>query len=79
MVNMSERNLVRLFKKHTGISINEYKTKCRLTYAETLLKHPGYTIDYIAGECGFKDARHLRRLWQAHYKKSPASFKLPVD
>lgn len=75
MVNMSERNLTRLFRKHTGISINDFKTKCRLAYAETLLKHPGYTIDYIAGQCGFKDSRQLRRMWKQHYKKSPSQFK----
>lgn len=75
MVNMSERNLTRLFRKHTGISINEYKTKCRLEHAETLLKHPGYTIDFIASQCGFQDGRQLRRMWKVHYGTSPSQFK----
>jgi transcriptional regulator GlxA family with amidase domain len=75
MVNMSERNLTRLFKKHTGISIHDYKTRSRLAHAENLLKHPGYTIDYIAGQCGFKDGRQLRRLWEECYGKSPSEFK----
>jgi transcriptional regulator GlxA family with amidase domain len=75
LVNMSERNLTRLFKKHTGISIHDFKTTCRLAQAENLLKHPGYTIEYIAAQCGFKDARQLRRLWQEHYGKSPSKFK----
>lgn len=75
MVNMSERNLTRLFRKHTGISINDYKTKCRLAHAETLLKHPGYTMEYIAAQCGFQDARQLRRLFKEHFEKSPSAFK----
>jgi transcriptional regulator GlxA family with amidase domain len=75
MANMSERNLTRLFRKHTGISINDYKTKCRLEHAETLLKHPGYTIDYIASQCGFQDGRQLRRMWKEHYGKSPSAYK----
>ncbi len=75
MVNMSERNLTRLFRKHTGISIHDFKTKCRLAHAENLLKHPGFTIDYIAGQCGFKDGRQLRRLWEEHYGSSPSEYK----
>jgi len=75
LVSMSERNLTRQFRKHTGISINEYKTRCRLAYAESLLKHPGYTIDYVAGQCGFSDGRQLRRMWQEHYGQSPSAFK----
>jgi len=75
MVNMSERNLTRLFRKHTGISINDFKTKCRLSHAESLLKHPGYTIDYIASQCGFADGRQLRRMWKEHYGNSPSSFR----
>lgn len=76
MVNMSDRNLTRLFRKHTGISINDYKTRSRLAHAETLLRHPGYTIDFIASQCGFKDPRQLRRMWKQHYGKSPSEFKL---
>lgn len=76
IVNMSDRNLTRLFKKNTGISINDFKTRCRLAHAESLFKHPGYTIDYIAGQCGFKDGRQLRRMWKQHHKKSPSQFKL---
>ncbi len=75
MVNMSDRNLTRLFRKHTGISIQDFKTKCRLAHAETLLKHPGYTLDYIASQCGFKDGRQLRRMWKDYYGKSPSAFK----
>lgn len=75
IANMSERNLTRLFRKHTGISINDFKTRCRLSYAESLLKHPGYTIDYIANQCGFSDGRQLRRMWKEHYGKSPSAYK----
>jgi transcriptional regulator GlxA family with amidase domain len=79
MVNMSDRNLTRLFRKHTGISINDFKTKCRLAHAETLLKHPGYTLDYIASQCGFADGRQLRRMWKEHYGQSPSAYKNSVE
>lgn len=74
-VNMSERNLTRLFKKNTGISIQEFKTRSRLAFAESLLKHPGYTIENIASQCGFKDGRQLRRMWKEHYGKSPSEYQ----
>ena len=75
MFNISERNLTRLFKKLTGISINEYRTKCRLAYAESLMNNPELTIEYIAIECGFKDPKQLRRLWKSLYKISPSAHR----
>lgn len=71
LVNMSERNLTRLFRRHTGITIQEFKTRCRLEHAKTLLQQPEYTIDYIAAQCGFKDGRQLRRLWKEFFGHSP--------
>lgn len=62
LVNMSPRNLSRVFKEMTNITIVEYLTKLRLEKARTLKSNPDYTIDYIAAECGFKSARQLQRI-----------------
>ncbi|MFZ8477562.1 helix-turn-helix domain-containing protein, partial [Staphylococcus aureus] len=51
LVNMSPRNLSRVFKEMTNITIVEYLTKLRLEKARTLKSNPDYTIDYIAAEC----------------------------
>jgi transcriptional regulator GlxA family with amidase domain len=61
-VCMSPRNLSRLFKNATEITIVEYLTKLRLEKAKILKNNPNYTIDYIASECGFKSARQLQRI-----------------
>ncbi len=61
-VCMSPRNLSRIFKDATGITIVEYLTKLRLEKARTLKNNPQYTIDYIASECGFKSPRQLQRI-----------------
>lgn len=74
-VHMSERHLTRLFRQHTGISIQEYRTRVRLERAETLMRHPGYTLENIAAQCGFADGRQFRRLWKAHYGSSPSVWK----
>lgn len=62
LVNTSPRNLSRIFKEATGITIIEYLTKLRLEKAKTLKSNPDYTIDYIAAQCGFKSARQLQRI-----------------
>jgi transcriptional regulator GlxA family with amidase domain len=62
LVNMSPRNLSRVFKEKTGSTIQEYHTLLRKEYASTMLNNPEYTIEYIASKCGFKTARQLQRI-----------------
>lgn len=62
MVAMSPRNLSRVFKDSTGLTIVEYLTELRKETAKTLLNNPDYTIDYIASQCGYKSARQLQRI-----------------
>jgi transcriptional regulator GlxA family with amidase domain len=62
MIAMSPRNLSRVFKESTGLTIVEYLTELRRETAKTLLNNPDYTIDYIASQCGFKTARQLQRI-----------------
>lgn len=62
LVAMSPRNLSRVFKEKTGVTILEYLTQLRLENARTLLNNPNYTLDYIAAQCGFKTARQLQRI-----------------
>lgn len=62
LVAMSPRNLSRVFKEKTGITIIEYLTLLRVEIAKTLVNNPEYTIEYIASQCGFKTARQLQRI-----------------
>lgn len=62
LVAMSPRNLSRVFKEKTGVTILEYLTQLRIENARTLLNNPNYTVDYIAAQCGFKTARQLQRI-----------------
>lgn len=65
MIAMSPRNLSRVFKESTGLTIVEYLTELRRETAKTLLNNPDYTIEYIASQCGFKSARQLQRILKA--------------
>ena len=62
LIGMSSRNLSRIFKEKTGITILEYITQLRLENAKTLLKHPNVTLEYVAAVCGFKTTRQLQRI-----------------
>jgi transcriptional regulator GlxA family with amidase domain len=68
---MSRRNLTRLFRQATGISIVEYRTRIRLELARNLLQDPSLSVDGVARRCGFTDSRQLRRVWQTAFGMSP--------
>jgi transcriptional regulator GlxA family with amidase domain len=72
LVAMSPRNLSRVFKEKTGITILEYLTQLRLEKATTLLNNPTYTLDYIASQCGFKTSRQLQRILREKKNCVPA-------
>jgi transcriptional regulator GlxA family with amidase domain len=63
MVHMSARNLTRAFREATGVSIQNYRT---------LMSNPDRTLEAIAGECGFADARQFRRVWRKAYHLAPS-------
>lgn len=71
-VNMSSRNLTRLFKKTTGITLGDYLTKLRVERSVHLLAD-GHTMEFAAKECGLKSTNQLRTLIKEHKEM------LPVD
>jgi len=62
MVFMSPRNLTRVFKNKTGITIWEYLNKIRAERAKILANDPQNTAKSISHECGFKNVRQLQRI-----------------
>lgn len=72
---LSQRNLTRLFKKATGITIKQYGTLITLEHVKNLLQHPDNSVDSIAIQCGFHDAKQLRRLWQKHFGYPPSKHR----
>lgn len=62
VAHSSPRNLTRLFRQHTGLSIHAFSTKIRTEAARTLVATSGLTRQAIAARCGFRDPRQLQRL-----------------
>jgi len=75
LAGMSPRNLTRMFRRATGISLKEFSSHLKLEFAGTLLHNPALTVESVAERCGFKDARQLRRLWNSNYNETPSSWK----
>lgn len=71
LTGMSERNLTRAFRQATGISITEFRQRLRLEHAKSLLDNPELTIEDVAAQSGFPDARYFRRLWKEQHGVSP--------
>ena len=72
IAGMSERNLTRVFKRATGISIHDYRERLRVERARVLMKNPTMTLDAVAAACGFTDGRQLRRVWTARFGVAPS-------
>jgi transcriptional regulator GlxA family with amidase domain len=73
IAHLSPRHLTRVFRQACGISIGEFRLRLRLERARTLLAHSDLKLEAIAAECGFADARQLRRLWSKHFGASPSA------
>ncbi len=72
--NMSSRNLTRLFKQKTGVTIHEYITKLRIEKSLHLLSE-GHKIDVVAAACGLKSSNQLRNLLKKQKGVLPSTLK----
>ena len=69
-VHMSPRNLTRLFKKTTGITIGDYLEKLRVEKAVQLLSQ-GEKVSAVSQACGLKSTNQLRSLLKKHTSSLP--------
>ena len=61
---MSVRNLTRMFRRNTAISLTDYQQSIRVAYARQLLSTTATSIEQVAQRSGFASARHFRRVWK---------------
>jgi|RhiMetdeSRZDD1v2_1073273.scaffolds.fasta_scaffold22740_3 transcriptional regulator GlxA family with amidase domain len=71
-VNISRRQLERLFRREVGMSLQAFSRAMRLQYGLWLLANSPRTIAEIAYECGFADPSHFNRLFRAAFGKAPS-------
>jgi transcriptional regulator GlxA family with amidase domain len=64
IASTSPRNLTRIFKKKTGLTVSQYQNTIRVEKAKSLLANSNYKLDHIAKLCGLNTSKHLRTLIQ---------------
>lgn len=62
MANMSERNFSRLFKKETGVTVNEFITNIRREQIKQLINNPDLSRKQLAQKVGLESEKQLNRL-----------------
>lgn len=73
-VNMSVRNLTRLFKKTTGITLGLYRKNIRIERALQLLTEKN-TLETVTNACGLKSIHHLRTIIKEHKDRLPSELQ----
>ncbi|MEL6658287.1 MAG: helix-turn-helix domain-containing protein [Bacteroidota bacterium] len=72
---ISSRQLGRLFKRHAGQTIHAFRSRLRLERAEQLLLHSEQSVNEIALECGFVQARQFIRFWKQAKGTTPGEWR----
>jgi transcriptional regulator GlxA family with amidase domain len=72
---MSVRNLTRVFRRETGITLKDFAQRVKLQVARDLLQGADLKVEAVASSCGFEDARQLRRLWRRTYGASVSEWR----
>ena len=67
--------LFRIFKRHLGISPQQYIVQYRLGRAAELLKTAQLSVTQVQCSCGFGDLCHFSRLFKSRYGLSPAAYQ----
>ena len=70
-LNISKRQLERLFISETGVSLQRFYRKIRLNYGLWLLQNTPRSITDIAQDTGFSDTAHFSRAFRAAFDKKP--------
>jgi transcriptional regulator GlxA family with amidase domain len=74
-LNISKRQLERLFRAHVGCGVQSYSRMLRIHYGLWQLAAPGRTITEIAQDHGFSDASHFIRCFKKEFGRSPLEMR----
>jgi transcriptional regulator GlxA family with amidase domain len=72
-VNMSTRQLERLFRRYLNRSPKRYYMELRLQKARNLLMQTDMSVINVALACGFASPSHFSKCYRAHYDTTPVS------
>jgi transcriptional regulator GlxA family with amidase domain len=71
-VNLSPRQLERLFQRHFGSTPTQYYLEMRLNRARQLVRQTSMPIMSVGVVCGFTSGSHLARCYNAQFGRTPS-------
>ncbi len=74
-LSYSEYYLSHLFKRKMGITIKDYLTNKKLSYAMQLLETSELSVEKISDSLGFSSAHSFRRMFKKYTGLSPSEYK----
>jgi two-component system response regulator YesN len=72
---INETYLRSLFKKETGMTVNEYITNIRLDKTKEILKTTEYRLADIADMVGYNDSSYLSKIFKKNIGISPSKYR----
>ncbi len=73
--NYTKEYLARYFKKHMGMSMQEYINKLKISKSRELLVQSDKHIKEIASELGYSDDKYFLRLFKQYEKITPSEYR----
>lgn len=71
----SRDHLIRLFKKHCGVTPGEFMIRTRIDHAKQLLKIPGTSVKQVALDLGYPDPYAFSKQFKARTGTAPGRFR----
>lgn len=78
-VNLSNRQLERLFRERLGVPPSRYYLDLRLQRARLLLRQTSMSVLQTAVATGFASASHFARCYRTHFKKTPSAERQSIE
>lgn len=72
---LSPQYICRVFKKEMGITINQYRTQCRMMRAAALIRNTDLQILYICNEVGYSDIKYFNKLFKEQFGMLPHKYR----
>ncbi|MGG1515941.1 AraC family transcriptional regulator [Paenibacillus oryzisoli] len=78
-LHVSYRNLSRMYKRETGLTLIEKLNDIRIRQAKRFIKETHLSLREIAMAVGFKNEFYLSKMFRRYALMSPTQFKLQID
>lgn len=75
VMNISVSHMCVVFKKETGITLNQYMTEVRINAAEILLDNPRNSIKKVAEDSGYADSGYFSRAFKKYTGMTPSEYR----